>query len=215
MQGYQMYKAQEGAGSGSFFGTLLDIFRPAEQEPPPEENNPFGNINPDDLMALWIAKEFGVDPTTGQPLPGGGIGRSSSQSSGQSTQSTLASPPVLDILAEMRERRNSEAARANIISSLLSNNTPRGQNFYLGFEPGGLADVLLGIITGQGPSAAAGILPAGQRAVRTTAVPIPGAEPSVGAEFGGAKDMGNLILDAIRNIQTGQSSQQSSSTSGP
>lgn len=143
----------------------------------------------------------------------GSIG--SSQQSSQSSSSQPVLPPALELLQEMRARRESEANQASIIGAMLAANTPRGQTNYLGFEPGGVADVLLGIITGNGPSAAAGILPADQRMVRRTDVPVPMGQPPVGSEFDAAQAMANAILEAIRNIGTGQSSSQGSSSSGP
>lgn len=142
-----------------------------------------------------------------------GSGSSSGSSQGSSWNSQVVLPPVMELLMEMRARRDSLAQRQNILADILSANTPQGQKNYLGFEPGGIADVLMGLITGEGPSAGARILPADQRAVRRQALPVPGGEPSVADEFGGGMDMATLILNALRTIATGgsqQSSQQSS-----
>ena len=114
---------------------------------------------------------------------------------------TAAVPPVTDILGEMRLRRQAEAEQANIISSILMSNIPRGQKYYPGMEPSGLADVLLGIITGNGPSAAAGILPESQRVVRRTDVNVPLGQPSVQSDFGAASEMANSILSGAKVIQ--------------
>lgn len=134
----------------------------------------------------------------------GGLGGSS-----QSTSSQPVLPPALELLQEMRMRRESEANQATALAEMLSANTPQGQKYYLGMEPGGMADVLMGIITGNGPSAGASLLPEDQRAVRRTNVPFPmEGQPPVGQEAGEAMDIGNAILNFLRNIQTGQSSSQ-------
>lgn len=177
-----------------------------------------------DLAALWAGTKAGQSskPWAMNSGPDGAAtsiitdtsdsaGLQTSGGSSSSWQAQPVMPPVLDILAEMRARRDSEAQRAKLISDILGANTPRGQKNYLGFEPGGVADVLMGIITGKGPSAGADILPADQRAVRRTEVPIPGAEPSVGDEAGGAMSLAEMIMNLIRVISTGGSQSQQSS----
>jgi hypothetical protein len=142
----------------------------------------------------------------------GGFGSSSSQ--GSSWGATPVEPPVLSILQEMRQRRDSLAQRQQIIADILAGNVPRGQTNYLGFEPGGVADILMGLISGEGPGAGARILPADQRRVRRQQLPVPGGEPSVGEEAGGAMSLAQQILNAIRVISTSGSQQTSGSSQG-
>lgn len=126
----------------------------------------------------------------------GGIG-------GSSFGSTVVVPPVVDILGEMRLRREAEAGIGKTMAEILNSNLPGGLSFYPGMEPGGLADVLLGIITGKGPGAAAGILPYDQRRVERMNIPFPTeGMPSVGEEFSEASALANAILNAIRTVPT-------------
>lgn len=210
-RGYSLMKAQDGT-------SIIDVISPrgyVESSPAGQRifekfpTNPTGaqeSVSGEDAGLEDILSLFGLTGADGS------VGNSSGQSSSWSAQPVL--PPVLDLLAEMRSRRDSEAARAKLISDILSSNVPQGQNYYMGFEPGGVADVLLGIITGNGPGAASAILPEDQRRVRRQNVPIPGAEPEVGAEAGAASTIAQQIMDAIRVISTGGSQSSQGSTSG-
>lgn len=198
-EGYSLYKMQEGGGTRGGSNESTDnrsrgIYPQGERGAPTPYSNRTAAGN-DPLQSI-------IDLINSA---GGGTAGSS-----QSSGSTVVLPPVLELLAEMRARRESEAAQASSIGELLMTNLPRGQTYYPGMEPGGLADVLLGIITGQGPSVAQQILPEGQRLVRRTEVPIPQGQPPVAEEAGGAMGIAQAILDALRNIQTSQSSSSSS-----
>lgn len=125
---------------------------------------------------------------------------------GSSSSSTVVVPPVLDVLAEMRARRQAAAEQAATLAGIIGTNVPQGMEYYPGAEPGGVADVLLGIITGKGPGAAGGIMPYDQRRVNRVNIPVPNTNPSVGDELGEASGIANQILNAIRVIQTGSSS---------
>lgn len=131
------------------------------------------------------------------------LGIDSAGGLGSSSGSSLATPPVLDLLAEMRARRQAEAEQARGLAEILAANVPRGMKFYPGWEPGGVADILLGIVTGEGANH--GVLPADQRTVKRQQIPIPQGQPSVQEDFGDASSMANAILNAIRVIQTSSS----------
>lgn len=155
-------------------------------------------------------------------LPTGGSSQSSS-SSGQSTsaskQYTPVTPPVLDILAEMRARRESKRAMyTDIVKALLETSAvavPEGSGgVFPGMEKGGMADILMGIMSGQG-AAGAGVLDP-LRKPGTMSIPISAMQveqPSVADEFGGAMGMSKQILDAIKVLLTGESVQQSTQQS--
>lgn len=151
---------------------------------------PYGVGGDDELQSILNAYALAIGE-------GGGLGSSSS--------SSLAVPPVLELLGEMRMRREAEAQQAVSLAEIIGSNVPRGQEFYPGYEPGSVADVLLGIITGGGPARAQEVLPANQRRVRRTGIPVPQGQPDVSEEFGAASSMAQQILDAIRVIQTGSS----------
>lgn len=170
----------------------------------------------------WIGKsgvsfegDDGVDTTQRMVTTGG----SSQAAESQSTQFTPVVPPVLDLLAEMRARREAERTMAaSIVGALMQAApmaVPEGSGgVFPGFEKGGIADVLMGIISGKGTQAGGGIM-GGLRKPGTMTLPISAmqvAEPSVGEEFGGALGLSQQILDALRIVQTGQAT--STSTGG-
>jgi hypothetical protein len=109
-------------------------------------------------------------------------------------------PPVTDLLGEMRLRRQAEAQQAGFLAEIIGSNVPRGAEYYPGYEPGGIADVLLGIITGKGPSVADSIL-GDTRRVKRTDIKVPTGQPSVGEEFGEASSLAGSILGAGKVIQ--------------
>ncbi len=105
-------------------------------------------------------------------------------------------PPVTEILAERRARR--QALGQQLISAA-AQNVPGGATFYPGFNPGGIADVLLGIASGKGTKAvqAEGLIPEGQR--RVTRVNLPG-QPTVEQDFGSSLALANRILANMTRV---------------
>lgn len=203
-RGLSLYKMQDGGAGGLGLGGSLM-----------QPSAPGGLGLGGSLFNTPIAQSGGggLDDILAAIL-GGESGALGGSSSSQSTGSTVVLPPVVELLQEMRARRESAVAQAETLASIMSNNLPSGMMYYPGFERGGLADVLLGIITGKGPAAAQQILPQGQRMVDRVNLNVPSSQPGVGDEFGQGMTFADAIMAAIRNIQTSQSSSQSSSGGG-
>lgn len=187
-QGHTLYKAQDGWG-----GIISGARNAVQGAAPAAPSSGGGGADPYAAFTDLILQQMQ------QELAGGGS--SSSQSSG----STVVMPPVLELLAEMRARRQAEADQAGTIAQIMSMNLPEGMTVFPGFEGGGLADVLMGIITGRGAEAH-GIIPDAARQVHRTNVPIPQGQPSVESEAGSAQNIAQQIMNALRVIQTSQSS---------
>lgn len=115
-------------------------------------------------------------------------------SGGGTSISTPVIPPVLEILAERRLRRGQTSQ--NLLAAA-QQTVPPGAKVFPGFEEGGLADVLLGLITGKGVDAAKGIIPAGTRKVVRQHLPD---EPSVESELPASLAAAQQILDAMRVV---------------
>lgn len=183
---------ERSGGFGGVIKKLADRIKTADGRKTANANGVNSDLT-DFLAAL------GIDPT------GLGSGSSSSWSS------TPVAPPVVDILGEMRARRTAEAEQAVNIAEILGANLPAAMENYPGFEMGGLADVLLGIITGEGAGAGQQVLPQEQRRVNRVGIPVPKeGQPGVEEDAGVANALAQQILDAIRVIQTGGSSSSSS-----
>ena len=159
--------------------------------------------------ALHVAEEAPPDPRIVTGVSSGG---------GSSSQPVM--PPVIELLQEMRARRAQQATVAsNIAAALLQAApmaAPAGTDIFPGMEQGGLADTLMGIITGRGGGASAVLDKL--RAPGKTTIPISGMnvpEPSVGAELPGALSAAMQILSGLRNVPTGSQGQSSTQWSLP
>ncbi len=108
--------------------------------------------------------------------------------------STPVVPPVIEILAERRARRGQNAT--NLLAAAQQTVSP-GAKVFPGFEGGGLADVLLGLITGKGVDAASGIIPDAARQVHRQTLPH---EPSIESELPASLAAAQQILDAVRVV---------------
>jgi hypothetical protein len=132
-------------------------------------------------------------------------------SSSGSTSQEVVLPPALDLLAEMRARRaqkrQDDLARLVDLVKMMSENLPANQKYYTGYEPGGLHDTLMGIITGKGTKEVMKLTPEDQRLVQRELVPIPSdiAEPEVGDEMGQAQSLAEQLTAAMKVVQTGTS----------
>lgn len=142
-----------------------------------------------------------------------------SSSGGSSVSQDYLLPPILELLAEGRARRQAQRdAISGAIGGLLQAlpmAAPSANAIFPGFEKGGIADVLMGIISGEGTKAG-GATMEGLRRPGTTAIPISAllgiTEPGVGEEAGGLMALAQAILGGGKTVQTGSSSQGSSST---
>lgn len=138
-------------------------------------------------------------------------GTASSWSSSSSFTPVL--PPVLEWLAEQRARREANRTAAQAIINSILETAPRALpsswKTLPGMEEGGVADILMGIISGKG-TAEAGKLLAPYRALERMRVPISQLqdlmEPSAESELPGALGAAKKIIDALKLIQTGASS---------
>lgn len=85
-------------------------------------------------------------------------------------------PPTvaaMTAIAEAEAARRAAARQAlETLSTLALRNIPSAMRYYPGFEPGGIADVALGFLTGGGPQRALEVLPEPQRLVERQ--PLPG-----------------------------------------
>ncbi len=133
-------------------------------------------------IGLPLTAPICVDPATN--VSGGGGGGIS----------TPVVPPVLEILAERRARRGQNAT--NLLAAAEQTVSP-GAKVFPGFEGGGLADVLLGLITGKGVDAASGIIPDAARQVQRQTLP---SEPSIESELPASLAAAQQILDALRVV---------------
>jgi len=120
-------------------------------------------------------------------------------------------PPTLELLAEMRERRAGRRTagmeRFATLVAAARGELPSTQKYYPGFEPGGVADAMLSLITGKGiDEIQRTILPMGQREVERRAIPEPAEipEPTVAEEFPEAEELARLLTEAIKMIAAGQ-----------
>ena len=155
-----------------------------------------------------------VGPTMPTTPTGGSV------SSGQSQEQTFAplTPPVLEILTELRARRQAvrDAALANFGATLQAAPVMAGNlEYFPGLEPGGLADIWMGRISGKGTEAAKALTPTSMR--QPMRVPLPPLaspmEPTLGSEFGGALSLAAQIINAVLPFLTGQASATSSGSS--
>ncbi len=108
--------------------------------------------------------------------------------------STPVVPPVLEILAERRLRRGQNAQNLLLAAQ---QTVPPGAKVFPGFESGGLADVLMGLITGKGVEASKGIIPDAARQVQRQTLP---SEPSIESELPSSLAAAQQILDALRVV---------------
>jgi hypothetical protein len=128
----------------------------------------------------------GVPACPEEPDGGGGGGGGSIR--------TPVIPPVLELLAERRLRRGQEAA--NLLEAA-QQAPPPGATVFPGFEANGLADVLMGLITGKGVEASKGLIPGAARKIIRQPLP---SEPSIESELPASLEAAQKILDAIRVV---------------
>lgn len=120
----------------------------------------------------------------------------------------LVMPPIASLLSAMQERRQAarEAAMAGLSALLegVPKMYPSGLRYFPGFEPGGVADVALGFITGEGPQPSR--IPEALRSPQTVPVPaslleaIAAPEPGIEADFGLARRLAQQILSSALRI---------------
>jgi hypothetical protein len=115
----------------------------------------------------------------------------------------------------MRARRQERQNMAQqVVAGLLQTApiaAPEGLQTFPGFEPGGLFDTLMGVVTGKGANAAVNV-PQALREPGRINIPISSMQqevPPLSEDFGGALGMAQQILDAMRLPQTGASQQAS------
>jgi len=146
-----------------------------------------------------------AQPTTAEPAPTGGEGFSMVQ-----TGTDVAPSPVLEVMAEQRARREaSRQAAQNQLSGMLTaipKFAPRGATTFPGMEHGGLADIMMGILSGQGVAGAQGLIPETTRQPGIQEIPaslfeaIGAAEPSMASDFGGASSIAAQILGQMLRL---------------
>jgi hypothetical protein len=83
---------------------------------------------------------------------------------------------------------------------------PKGATTYPGMEHGGLADIMMGIISGKGVEGARSLIPQTTREPGIQEIPaslfeaIGAAEPSMGSEFDAASSIASMILGQMLRI---------------
>jgi hypothetical protein len=178
--------------------------------------NPGGSIS----SSIMKQNQANIAANTGPAAGGPEFYQSgSSGSSSSSISKEILLPPIMDFLAESRARHESNrAAFGQAVAQLAATvpfAAPQGTDIFPGFEKGGLADSLLGMITGEG-TAHAGQFNEGLRRPGKTTIPISGMAapmPSLQQEYGQLLPLATQLLDLAKLLQTSQSGSSSGSSS--
>lgn len=202
---------------------------------PPRNNDLFNLLNSGELSRLLYPQGPGGEQNPGMarnpflsgiPAPSlGGDELDSASDLGPGgglvqTGEDITTAPIIEMLMEMRARRESNSSRAqNAITSLLAaapKLAPAGAKYFPGYEHGGIADIMMGFLSGKGP--AHGALPEEIRAPGKVPVDmslidrIAAPEPGVESDFPMASDLAMKILQAA--MRTPRFAQSSSSGGG-
>ncbi len=150
----------------------------------------------------------------------------SSQQSSASSQSTSESqtfqaimPFILELLDKSQGRRDTARGTAKDILSALVSIAPNAAGDFdtvPGFERGGIADILGGIVSGKGTVAFGENLPDSFRQPSKITLPVSALniqDPDVPSEVRSLLPTNKILMDLVRSFMTGDSSSQASSVS--
>jgi len=154
----------------------------------------------------------------------------SSQSTSGSSSGSLATsasfqalvPPIIELMIQSMAKRDTERGQAkdliNAISGIAKTQVPGSATAPLGFEKGGIYDILGGIVSGHGTEKFGAGVSDAIRNPGTVTIPISAlakiTEPSVQDEAKTLEPTAERILDLIRSFQTAESESTSTATSG-
>jgi hypothetical protein len=157
------------------------------------------------------------DPTATADDGGGGGGLYQSGT-------TPVPSPVLEVMQMQAQRREaSRAAAQNQLGALLTavpKMAPQGASYFPGMEEGGIADIMMGILSGKGVEASKSLIPQSSRQPGIRPIPqslfdaIGAPEPGMESEFGSASSIARMILGQMLQLpQYSQMSRTSGSSS--